>query len=465
MEKQEIENIVHCMKSKEDFLDAINRLKKDEYKEKTIPFTMRQLNFYSNPNHTKGRYRKFTIPKKSGGVRDITAPRKHTYMQMLHYVNLMLQSIYEPSTHTMGFVKGRCIVDNAMPHIGKPYVFNIDLKDFFPSIEQRRICRRLQVCPFSFPKDIAYIIAGLCCMRVSRENGEHKYVLPQGSPASPTLTNLMCDKLDFLLGGLARRFHITYTRYADDITFSSTHNVFQKNSDFYIELNRIITDQKFNINPKKTRLCRIGARQEVTGLIVSKTKVNVPRKYIRDLRSILYIWGHYGTVVANARLAKYNEAKYAVHKGKDVEKVIYGKLQFLKMVKGETDSTYLTLYRKFETILLKNSMQKRVSTSGVEYQETYSITDYEKRLGVEIRIGLSKEGHCYAICKTLGKRSGRLVSLTNDVSIESKKEELQISVCKNAKNKEFLLIHPIYNTISKEINLDQLDKELDEILS
>lgn len=465
MEKQEIENIVRGMKSKEDFLDALNCLKKDDYKEKVIPFTMQQLNFYSNPNHTKGRYRKFTIPKKSGGVRDITAPRKHTYMQMLHYVNVMLQSIYEPSAHTMGFVNGKCIVDNATPHIGKPYVYNIDLKDFFPSIEQRRICRRLQVFPFNFSKDIAYIFAGLCCMRVPGENGEHKYVLPQGSPASPTLTNLTCDKLDFLLGGLARRFRVTYTRYADDITFSSSHNVFQKSSDFCIELNRIITDQNFTVNPKKTRLCRLGSRQEVTGLIVSQTKVNVPRQYIRDLRSILFIWDKYGTSVANARLAKYNSEKYAVRKGKNVENVVYGKLQFLKMVKGESDSTYMTLYKKFESILSKYSTPKHISVGGVEYQETFSIATYEKTLGVEINLGLSKGGHRYAVCKTLGKKSGRLVSLAKDVSSEAKKEDLQISVCKNTENKEFLLIHPVYNVISEDVNLDQLEQELDKILS
>jgi len=74
------------------------------------------------------------------------------------------------------------------------------------------------------------------------------YVLPQGAPTSPIITNMICDKLDHRLGGLAHRFGLNYTRYADDITFSSMHNVFQENSDFRKELLRIIGDQGFVLN-------------------------------------------------------------------------------------------------------------------------------------------------------------------------------------------------------------------------
>ena len=118
-------------------------------------------------------------------------------------------------------------------------------------------------------------------------------VLPQGSPASPILTNIVCINLDRRLSGLARRFKLNYTRYSDDITFSSMHNVYQENGEFMTELRRIIADQQFSINEDKTRLQKRGSRQEVTGLVVSD-RVNVVRGYARSIGSLLYIWKRYG---------------------------------------------------------------------------------------------------------------------------------------------------------------------------
>src|SRR5690606_12979703 len=115
-------------------------------------------------------------------------------------------------------------------------------------------------------KKIANIIAALCCteMEVERkdENGEwisvKRNVVPQGAPTSPVITNIICQKLDFLLTGVAKRFGLKYSRYADDITFSSMHNVYQPDSDFLKELKRIITEQGFHINVNKTRLQKDG---------------------------------------------------------------------------------------------------------------------------------------------------------------------------------------------------------------
>ena len=117
------------------------------------------------------------------------------------------------------------------------------------------------------------------------------YKLPQVAPTSPLLTNAICDTLDRRLAGLAKRFGLRYTRYADDITFSSMHNVYQNGSPFRIELERIISGQHFKINPKKTRLHHRGQRQEVTGLTVGE-KINVCRSYVKDIRAILHIWGN-----------------------------------------------------------------------------------------------------------------------------------------------------------------------------
>lgn len=244
---------------------------------------------------------------------------------MLQAVNEILKAIYSPSDYAMGFTEGRSVVTNATIHKGQNYIFNIDLKDFFPSVEQSRVWKRLQLKPFNFSKQMANIIAGLCSMRqvkdVIDETKEHnndkkfKYVLPQGSPVSPIITNMICDTLDRRLAGLARRFGLHYSRYADDITFSSMHYVYASNGKFRTELGRLITEQGFAINEDKTRLQKLGARQEVTGIIVSQ-KLNVTKEYVRDIRNILYIWDRYGYTAAIAQfLPKYTAAKGHVKKG------------------------------------------------------------------------------------------------------------------------------------------------------
>ena len=171
----------------------------------------------------------------------------------------------------------------------------------------------MQIEPFNFPQPVANVLAGLCSMKETRklEDGTMKdfYVLPQGAPTSPIITNMICDKLDRRLAGLAHRFGLHFTRYADDITFSSMHNVYKENSDFRKELNRIICEQGFTLNEKKTRLQKLGGRQEVTGIIVSN-KLNVSQKYVRDIRNILYIWDKYGYNSAYAKFfPKYKEEK------------------------------------------------------------------------------------------------------------------------------------------------------------
>lgn len=305
MDKNVIKERVCQMETKEDLLHLLNQLKQDEMaeigmSEKFYPFSMKHLNYYCNPNNAFHRYKQFKIKKKSGGFRLITAPRNQSFMLILKYINEIFKTIYSPSKYAMGFTEGRSVVTNASIHKGHNYVFNIDLKDFFPSIHQARIWKRLQLEPLFLKQPIANVIAGLCSMKEVQEDGSVRYVLPQGAPTSPIITNMICDKLDHRLGGLARRFGVKYSRYADDITFSSMHNVYQPSSTFRTELKRIIESQGFVLNEAKTRLQKLGARQEVTGIIISD-KLNVPQKYVRDIRNILFIWKKYGYTVAYSK--------------------------------------------------------------------------------------------------------------------------------------------------------------------
>ncbi|MFN8295702.1 MAG: reverse transcriptase domain-containing protein [Chitinophagales bacterium] len=374
------------MKTKEDFLGLLNYAKQLIYGEKTVPFEMKQLNYHINTKVNKNRYLQFSIKKKSGAERTIHAPSVGL-KAIQKCLNLILQTVYTPHKSATGFVPEKSIVDNAKLHIGSIYVYNIDLKDFFPSIDQARVWGRLKCAPFNFNVEneniqLANIIAGLCCheIEVERKNPQSgewektvKNVLPQGAPTSPMITNIICERLDHRLSGVAKRFGLHYSRYADDITFSSMHNTFVKedksvekifgdNTTFIREINRIITDQKFTIKESKTRLQKQGYRQEVTGLLVNE-KVNVQQRYIKQLRMWLYLWEKYGYEKA----ATYFSQHYIADKGHTkklppvMQNVISGKLEYLRMVKGSDNSTFKKLKQRYKKLTDKNITTKNSS--------------------------------------------------------------------------------------------------------
>lgn len=398
MTKQQIIEKVHGLKTKMDLLNLLNQLKREDLGKDCHRFTLNQLNFYCNPNHQPARrYRTFTIPKKSGGVRTISSPRG-SLKSMLTYLNVIFQAMYEPTDAAMGFVPGRSIADNASMHTGRNYVFNTDLKDFFPSIRQPRIWKMLQLKPFSMNKEIASAVAGLCCMQDSNGDG----VLPQGSPCSPILTNIVCRNLDRRLMGVAKRFNLKYTRYADDITFSSDYNVFQDGSDFMTEFHRIVDEQNFVINDKKTRLQKNGQRQEVTGLVVNQ-KVNIVKEYSRDLRSLLYIWKQYGKEQAYAKFC----IRYKASKGYNPKKksmpsmptVITGKLLYMKMVMGENSTVYISLRDKFLKLCPE---QKTALKANLTYLASYRLDEFEKAFDTHVEFSYKNTRNISGRSKTTG---------------------------------------------------------------
>jgi retron-type reverse transcriptase len=394
-------------------------------------------------------------------------------MMMLSAINELLRSMYTPSEYAMGFTDGRSVVTNANIHIGMEYVFNIDLKDFFPSIHQARVWKRLQVTPFNFSQPIANLLAGLCCMKEcckdDKGNKKNIYILPQGAPTSPIITNMICDKLDYYLSRLAKRFNMNYTRYADDITFSSMRFVYGKNGKFMQELHRIIRGQGFNINESKTRLQRRGNRQEVTGIIVSN-KLNVTQKYVRDIRNLLYLWDRYGYNVAYSKFfPKYKEEKGHIKKGNpDLINVIDGKLMYLKMVKGEADPVYNKLHSKFVILANKNVIAEKTNSKGVTYLETTSITEFEKKNSTKIIFAISEKGHHYAYFMLNEKKI--LVSVNKSLTIEEVryKNILVISTCRDKNNKPFWLIHRKEKVMvppPPTIDVDELNEVLDSLLN
>jgi len=343
------------MKTKEDLVLLLNETNQMLYGEKSKDVPLKFVSYFANPNFSKNRYKTFTIKKKLGGERIINAPSSGL-KQILVTLNTIFQSIYTPHKSTFGFVQNKNIVDNAKQHTNKHYVYNIDLKNFFHSFDRNRVKMGIWYHLFNMEKDkikLSLFIASLCTHPLEL-NGETKVVLPQGSPTSPTLTNIFCNTLDRRLNGLAKRFGAKYSRYADDISFSSNISIFKK-EEFLNELNRIIKDQNFEINPKKTRLLKSDFRQEVTGLTVNE-KVNVRKKYTRQLRMWLSYWEKYGFEKANKIFLNdyYNERGHLLKGTPNFENVLSGKLEYLKMVKGFENTTYLKLKYRLDKLVSKS---------------------------------------------------------------------------------------------------------------
>ena len=306
----------------------------------------------------KNKYRTFEIAKKSGGTRTIKSP--HPFLKRIQrLLNICFHACFYPMPTATGFVPGRSIVTNAQKHTGKKYVYNIDLKDFFPSINFGRVRAVLhKVPPFQLHADIAHIVANLCC---------EKGCLPQGAPTSPTLSNIVCQRLDAKLYHLSQEMNFTFSRYADDITISCNKNIFTEA--FKIKLLAIIEAEGFQINPKKERLQRnhvkkedgtyIRERQEVTGIIVNE-KTNVPRHFVRNLRATIHNWEKYGYEIA----AMLHRHFYPREKGflryggtiPAIEEVVHGKIEYLGMVKGKEDDTYRLMKLQFDSLCIKKEM-------------------------------------------------------------------------------------------------------------
>jgi len=379
MTETEIRTIFSTATTRHELLSLLNRIKKDELGDKAFAFTLKQLNYFCNSSHTASHYHCFGIPKKSGGVRTICAPQK-LLKSMLSCVSPLLQAIYTPSESATGFIPGRSVVDNARKHTGKLYVFNSDLKDFFPSISKYRVRAALMAKPICASAEMADAIANLCCAKMAFKGAElglfddeqpesifYKDYLPQGSPASPAMTNIVCRHLDWQMEHLARKYGCEYSRYADDMTFSSNRSIFAKGGEFYREFSAIVAGNGFTINEAKTRVQKKGCRQEVTGLTVGD-KVNVSKAYVRDLTNVLHIWEKYGYADAASKYFAFHKDSQRPFSGKpgvavNLENIIRGKINYLKMVKGEDDPVYLRCKAKFDSLIGKSNILTNICYS------------------------------------------------------------------------------------------------------
>ena len=202
-------------------------------------------------------YRIYEVKKAGGGTRVIEAPRSYLKMVQRWIYDYVLSRAELPEYIT-GFVPGKDIFGNANIHlkIKKKNLMVVDIKDFFPSISERRVFRVLR--EFGFPVRVSYRLAGLCTLEKR---------LPQGAPTSPMLANIAFLPVDLRLEELARTWGCAYSRYADDIAFSGEEMFSRKDMD---EVVRIIRDEGFEINDRKSRIVGSGGRQVLAGLGVNQ---------------------------------------------------------------------------------------------------------------------------------------------------------------------------------------------------
>lgn len=301
----------------------------------------RRLRFILYGRRDRIRYRMFEIPKRSGGVRIISAPPP-ALLWLQRKVYALLADRLKAKACAHGFLSGRSIVTNAQSHLQRRHVVNFDLKDFFPSIHLGRVRGVFESPPFSFGSGAAIVLAQICC--------RHDGLLPQGGATSPFISNLVCRGLDNDLMYFAKTHNLRYTRYADDLTFSTSRVTLPPDLiEFKDSLPRpaepithIIEQHGFSIKVAKTTHRTDRRRQEVTGLTVNHFP-NVNRPFLRSIEGALHAWETYGLEAAQNRF----EGDFRNGGGERIENVIRGKIAFVSMVRGKDDFLFRRLARRF----------------------------------------------------------------------------------------------------------------------
>ncbi len=248
---------------------------------------------FSRKNGKISHYKRFQIPKKRGGFRLISAPMPRLKQAQIWILEEILNKV-KVHEKANGCVIGKSIKTNALPHVKKDVVINQDLKNFFPTITYNRI--KGVFSSLGYSTQVATIFALICSepkiidLSLLGENyfaQKGNRFLPQGSPCSPAISNIVCRKLDFRLDGLAKKYGFNYTRYVDDISFSATQKQYENISKILKYSRKVVQEENFNLHPEKLRIMKRNSKQEVTGVVVNE-KTNVPKKDIKKFRALLF---------------------------------------------------------------------------------------------------------------------------------------------------------------------------------
>lgn len=346
--------------------------------------------------HREAMYQNFDVSKKNGKLRLINAPdRRLKFLQ--RQLSVQLDTLYRRRNPVHGYVVDRSVKSNASAHLKQRFVLNLDIKDFFTSITEGRVEGVLKSIGVS--GRVAAIVARICCY-----GGR----LPQGGPASPVLSNMICFRLDRALMKIAMDAKCIYTRYADDITFSALRPpapLFEGSVPLSgrvapeilaVGLVGAFTANGFILNPDKIHYADKNSRRVVTGLKINQG-LNVDRRFIRNVRA---------TLNAAARDLAAAEVRYAVDFGgkSTLAAHIKGKIVWLGHIKGQADPVYRALALKYnalfttQQIIVQPTRDERIDRSVwvVEHGSAMKDTYRQGTVFFLDGVGLVTAAHCVA---------------------------------------------------------------------
>lgn len=343
--------------SKIELLDALSKTTNLEYKDAIISYADNLLNknlpvIFSLKhfsiimdidylellriiNNTDYYYAYYTIKKRQGGKRKIIAPFSNLKRIQTWILHKILYKI-PLNAHCKGFVKGCSILDNALPHKGKQYIRKFDLKDFFESITVNRVYGIFKSIGYS--PAVSHCLASLCTLEISKYKffslgkhqkyfqllyNSHQRFLPQGAPTSPMLANLICRHLDGRFAKFACKHNIQYTRYADDLTFSSDDIKLLPSKAF---VDKIVKEEKFQLNYNKIGTYGRESRQMVTGVLINGGKVKVPQKFKRQIYRHLHFCEKFGV---------HSHFNHIMPNKKHARDWLYGKIAYVYSIEPE----------------------------------------------------------------------------------------------------------------------------------
>jgi RNA-directed DNA polymerase len=299
-------------------------------------------------NNRSELYKFYEIKKRNGGLRQIVVPHLNLKLAQ-QYINSEILQKVPISSNACGFTKNKSILSNAVPHINKNAILNVDLLKFFDSISEQRVYGIFK--SLGYAKNLAIDLARLVTVELPEdyynkfsENHLQLYralipngtaVLPQGASTSPALSNIILRRLDYRLTKLAAKHDISYSRYADDITFSGN----KENLPKLDMLKCIIREEGFYINWDKVGIYRKGTKQTVTGLTVSNG-VHIHRGFKKEIKKHIYCCKTFGVKQHLAFLELEDKGLY--------KEWLLGKIFFVKSIEKEVAEKMLTDFLKIE---------------------------------------------------------------------------------------------------------------------
>jgi RNA-directed DNA polymerase len=378
------------------------------------------------------RYHRFEIKKRRGGVRVILSPIseiKDIQRRLAFALTAYFQA--KPSVH--GFVPNRSILTNARMHMNSRVLLNIDLKDFFPTIHLGRVIGLFQSKPFECIPPVATVFAQICCFERS---------LPQGAPTSPLISNLICRRLDTELNRLAQDHGCRYSRYADDITFSTRRiklpcEIADVNADGVVTIGEalasIIARHQFVIHPEKVRVQPRDQRQVVTGLRVNRFP-NVSRQLLSQIRAMFHAWKKFGYDAAEKTFRdKFYRKHRAPYRGApSFRQILKGKIAYVGMVRGKRSKIFLQFGRDLRALDPQLVEKWDLDTMDERLRKSLCVLECDKNQGTGFLLKgvglitcfhvLTDETQCYRPVPPFSKYN---------VTPEIKDKDTDLAVCRS----------------------------------